>query len=224
MMKAACCFLLIVAAARATICPHDACDNAECENPGLRDVECGPNRFEPNGGACGCCPTCITLLKVGEDCSDVLLIGWMQTSECEGNLKCDSITRKCDYRCIEEHATQQVNMMPGQFVPRCENDGSYSPFQCRGSGCYCVSKDGTRIRGFTSVNRGAVQDMNCKCARDKHEYSKLKMIGKHFNCASNGNYDKVQCMGSVCFCADENGRMALGAQRVPIGQHHTLNC
>ena len=37
----------------------------------------------------------------------------------------------------------------GEFVPQCEEDGSYSPLQCWGSTgyCWCVDEDGVEISG-----------------------------------------------------------------------------
>ncbi|XP_064649367.1 equistatin-like isoform X2 [Lineus longissimus] len=194
-MKVALCLLLAVATARAAIwCPPNACENLECENALLQARDCGADRFEQNGGVCGCCPTCISQLN----------------------------------RCKEEHASSQAALsgprpMLGTFVPRCEADGSYSAYQCQGSQCYCVSKDGATISGY-SVNRWEVDGMNCNCARDAAEYKKLGIVGQMFNCASNGNYEKVQCQGSVCFCTDENGKQLLGAQAVHIAQSSTLSC
>ncbi|XP_064649366.1 equistatin-like isoform X1 [Lineus longissimus] len=228
-MKVALCLLLAVATARAAIwCPPNACENLECENALLQARDCGADRFEQNGGVCGCCPTCISQLKVDEDCSALMLLGGVPKSECEGNLQCDWNTKKCAYRCKEEHASSQAALsgprpMLGTFVPRCEADGSYSAYQCQGSQCYCVSKDGATISGY-SVNRWEVDGMNCNCARDAAEYKKLGIVGQMFNCASNGNYEKVQCQGSVCFCTDENGKQLLGAQAVHIAQSSTLSC
>jgi hypothetical protein len=62
------------------------------------------------------------------------------------------------------------------------------------------------------------------CARAQYEHRKLTIVGKFFNCASNGNYKKIQCQGSVCFCAGENGQMLHGAEQVHVTQKGSLNC
>jgi hypothetical protein len=49
------------------------------------------------------------------------------------------------------------------------------------------------------------------------------MIGKMFSCEDNGNYKRIQCLGSVCFCADEFGKNA-GNGGVSIGELNTLKC
>jgi hypothetical protein len=50
------------------------------------------------------------------------------------------------------------------------------------------------------------------------------MLGKIFRCKENGNYEDIQCEGSVCFCADENGKQIEGTQGVNIGKIGSLNC
>lgn len=62
-----------------------------------------------------------------------------------------------------------------------------------------------------------------ECARDKAEYEKTKMVGKMFSCSKNGNYEPIQCTGSVCYCVDENGKQ-VGDNGVPIGDTDSLNC
>ena len=62
-------------------------------------------------------------------------------------------------------------------------------------------------------------------ARDQDEYMKSGMIGKMFLCEDNGNYSPVQCMGSVCFCADENGLAVDNGQGgVHISDKDQLRC
>lgn len=62
-----------------------------------------------------------------------------------------------------------------------------------------------------------------ECARDKAEYEKTKMLGEMFSCSKNGNYEPIQCTGSVCYCVDENGNQE-GDNGVPIGDTDSLNC
>ena len=62
-----------------------------------------------------------------------------------------------------------------------------------------------------------------ECARDQYEYMQTGLIGKMFHCDSNGNYDKVQCTGSVCYCVDMLGQQQ-GSSSVAIADIGTLNC
>ncbi len=52
-------------------------------------------------------------------------------------------------------AVANASGLIGEFVPQCEEDGSYSPMQCWGSTgyCWCVDENGTEIPG-TSLGPG----------------------------------------------------------------------
>ena len=55
-----------------------------------------------------------------------------------------------------------------------------------------------------------------------HDVSTNKLVGFKLFCASNGNYEQVQCVGSSCACVNEHGQ-PLGPS-VPIYQKHLLRC
>lgn len=121
-----------------------------------------------------------------------------------------------------------LSHLPNAFIPRCEKDGTYSAVQCHANNCFCVRKDGTRIEE-TDTNRRKRKHMNCKCARDKtehkegfHERMDLK-DERIFLCESNGNYAKVQCIGSTCFCVDINGKQ-IGNHIVHISKTGSIKC
>ena len=59
-------------------------------------------------------------------------------------------------------AVANATGLMGEFVPQCEDDGSYSPMQCWGSTgyCWCVDEDGVEISG-TSLGPGeGIPDCN----------------------------------------------------------------
>ncbi|XP_046563623.1 thyroglobulin-like isoform X3 [Haliotis rubra] len=111
----------------------------------------------------------------------------------------------------------------GSSEPLCEIDGTYKPKQCRGAGCYCVDSDGIDLGYFNNYGAGT-DNMDCTCARDKAAYLKTGLIGKLFFCDNKGSYSKKQCTGSVCFCADVNGKMPSNGQTVNIGEMDKLQC
>ncbi|KAK3737699.1 hypothetical protein QZH41_008038 [Actinostola sp. cb2023] len=49
--------------------------------------------------------------------------------------------------CWRQYQDALRNYVPGQFVPRCQNNGHFNPVQCHGSFCYCVNEDGQEIQG-----------------------------------------------------------------------------
>uniref|UniRef100_K1PPM6 Uncharacterized protein n=1 Tax=Magallana gigas TaxID=29159 RepID=K1PPM6_MAGGI len=90
-------------------------------------------------------------------------------------------------------------------------------------GCYCVSKEGHQIEGYTA-NVWEAQHMTCQCARDQYEYMQTGLIGRLFYCTANGSYQNYQCMGDVCRCTDADGNVVANSHSVSIGQIDTLKC
>ncbi|XP_064644300.1 equistatin-like [Lineus longissimus] len=132
-------------------------------------------------------------------------------------------------RLLEEARAKGTDIMDLPYF-RCEEDGTFARVQCYGASgyCYCAAKDGTSIGDHNNNNMegkgaGVGNGMNCNCARDFYEYQQTGLIGKSFSCEDNGNYKAVQCLGSVCYCADELGNNA-GNGGVPIGESDTLQC
>ncbi|XP_067686607.1 uncharacterized protein [Haliotis asinina] len=132
---------------------------------------------------------------------------------------------KCDGPCAvrHQHYLDVEQHLLGSSEPQCETDGTYKPKQCRGAGCYCVDSDGNDLGYFTNYAAGT-DNMDCTCARDKAAYLKTGLIGKLFFCDNKGSYSKKQCTGSVCFCADVNGKMLGNSQTVNIGEMDKLQC
>jgi hypothetical protein len=62
------------------------------------------------------------------------------------------------------------------------------------------------------------------CARDQYEYQQTGLIGKMFACDEVGSYQRIQCLGSVCFCVDKEGNNASENGGVNIGHIATLDC
>lgn len=218
-MKIVILFALCIATANAFVCLKDTCSTIRC-----RSVTACNGRISK--GLCGCCDICIETLREGEVCNPYPFLGLPQHSECGFNLVCSKHTMTCIKplnlfveRCNEERSKAMLKMLPGAFIPKCSADGSFAPVQCKGSICKCVTSDGEDIRGF----RGHIHDMNCNCARDQSDYQKNGLVGKMFMCEGNGNYKRVQCLGSVCFCANEFGKQ-IGSSGVHISKISSLNC
>ncbi|XP_025081655.1 uncharacterized protein LOC112556664 [Pomacea canaliculata] len=107
--------------------------------------------------------------------------------------------------CQEELDSRRQNYAIGGFLPRCDagNSALYSPLQCHGSVCYCVSSDGTRLSEYSNIPIGTPG--NCECAREEDEFRKTGMRGQIFNCAPDGTYSPTRCTGSRCFCVNRDG-------------------
>lgn len=49
------------------------------------------------------------------------------------------------------------------------------------------------------------------------------LIGRMFHCTPNGSYRSIQCLGSVCYCVDRNGK-ARPRNFVPVEKIAALHC
>ncbi|CAI9734987.1 Hypothetical predicted protein [Octopus vulgaris] len=208
---------LSVVAASALTCPPNACKFFKClpvEN--CVDGEIGK-------GLCGCCDICIKHLNEGDPCFLGDMFGSLVTSKCGLNLVCSRRSRTCikPLNCTQLKSETKGKNLLGAFIPRCETDGTFSAVQCHGSVCFCAHTDGTRIPGFQSAIH-EIQGMNCNCARHKFAYGKTGLIGKLFHCESNGNYNKIQCTGSACYCVDEVGKQV--GESVHVSQRKSMTC
>jgi len=94
--------------------------------------------------------------------------------------------------------------------------------QCSGSTCYCSDPLGVKINGTETP----IEDFNlmhCGCATDAHAFKKTKRVGLKFKCDSMGNYESIQCRGSVCYCADLFGYQINETSR-HISQYSNMTC
>ncbi|CAL1542194.1 unnamed protein product [Lymnaea stagnalis] len=107
---------------------------------------------------------------------------------------------------------QSGKAVSGLFVPRCLPNGDYDSLQCHGypgtSQCYCSDLDGRQIPGtlmeppkFPNCETG--QNLN-SCIFLSVKHIRSKMVGSFRpKCTIDGNFEKVQCHGSMCYCVDE---------------------
>ncbi|CAI9734988.1 Hypothetical predicted protein [Octopus vulgaris] len=213
---------LSVVAASAIVCPPDACKNVNC--PAVENCVDG----ELGKTFCSCCDECIKYLKEGDRCIPEGMFGIPVASKCGLKLVCSRRSGTCikplaytTKTCTQLKSETEGKNLLGAFIPRCETDGTFSAVQCHGSVCYCAHTDGTHIPGFQSAIH-EIQGMNCNCARHKFAYGKTGLIGKLFRCEPNGNYNKIQCTGSACYCVDEAGKQVGGS--VHITKSESMNC
>jgi len=112
------------------------------------------------------------------------------------------------------------------WEPRCEDDNTYSPKQCKGSifdgTCFCVNTEGQRIFGREWYGKAANQ--TCACSRKVYELREQGNIAT-IHCTPDGNYEPLQCdMDSgLCYCVETETGETNGAV-VPENQWKTLPC
>lgn len=123
----------------------------------------------------------------------------------------------CPRQRFEATATNRV----GQFVPKCEADGTYSHTQIHASTGYtkCFTPEG--IQFFSA--RGL---RSCKCMLERHlATAHTGMVGMFVaKCEADGSYSKRQCHGSTgyCHCVNEEGEQVGNA--IPPTSMVVLNC
>jgi len=193
-----------------------------CADPasGLPILSYTANRWEADAMDCKCARDQAEYMKTG-------LIGKLFFCTETGSYKTHQSNKRaaaltCAER-VQQITAANTNGLPllGQFVPACEQDGSYSARQCHGSVCYCTDALGAKL-GSYSGHIGSTMD--CKCARDENEYGQTGMLGKLFHCDDAGSYQRYACTGSVCYCADSTGQKRPGSPEVNIGSIGDLSC
>ncbi|XP_055772390.1 thyroglobulin-like isoform X2 [Salvelinus fontinalis] len=117
----------------------------------------------------------------------------------------------------------------GVYVPTCDNDGQYTPEQCRASTgyCWCVNSTGQKIQGTetppgTAIINCATQNgmmrpkTPCEIARDTA--MKIVRLGVYVpTCDNDGQYTPEQCRASTgyCWCVNSTGQKILGTETLP---------
>ncbi|XP_072947642.1 thyroglobulin-like [Epargyreus clarus] len=85
----------------------------------------------------------------------------------------------------------------------CLPDGRYAPVQCKGDlftgRCFCSDENGRRI--FGQMWRSEATEMTCACSRRRHEMEAAGNTLVTLHCATNGNYEPLQCNNGMCWCA-----------------------
>ncbi|XP_067930419.1 equistatin-like [Watersipora subatra] len=226
---------LVVASQALILCPDNACDKMVCDDL-LTAKSCAANggNVKAKAGFCGCCDLCVQTLKEGEDCRATMLLGVPATAECDkdADLHCDTTTGQCAKKNCAVKKQELDNLvaamprpLPGLFIPVCAADGSYAGKQCSGSQCYCVDTEGKAIPSYSDYRWKFDDKVTCQCARDLSAYMATGLIGRLFHCTPMGDYEPVQCHGSVCYCADRStGKQLEGMSGVHISNKDSLKC
>jgi len=112
----------------------------------------------------------------------------------------------------------------GAYIPQCQEDGSYSPKQCRGSTgeCWCVNENGDEVEG-TRQGPTATTELTCEVVhltpcQIEAALPRIALLGVYIpECQEDGSYSPKQCRGSTgeCWCVDQNGVEIQGTRQGP---------
>eukprot|EP00794_Sanderia_malayensis_P014103 gene14103-15576_t len=138
-----------------------------------------------------------------------------------GKPNCERILKGNLTECERVRRNGSSNSLPGRFVPKCEDDGSYSEVQCHGSTgyCWCVDELGkkredTEVRGkkpeCTKKRRKSCQDLVDEAKQNSRNINgeKRLLVGAFVpKCKPDGSFEETQCHGSTgyCWCVDKDG-------------------
>ena len=117
----------------------------------------------------------------------------------------------------EREEKEGRGLLLGQFIPECNEDGSYKAKQCHGSTgfCWCTTPEGTEIEG--TRQRGSVDCSKGVCHRARQEAeSRGPSIGQFIpECNEDGSYKAKQCHGSTgfCWCTSPDGQEVAGTRQ-----------
>ena len=117
-----------------------------------------------------------------------------------------------------QQAFSDVIGLLGEFVPSCEEDGSYSPVQSSGSAGYswCVNNKGVEIPG-TSM-QGDVPNCSQLTPCQLAVFDEMTNMGTYqVKCEDDGSYSPLQFSGSTGYswCVDANGVQIQGTMTPP---------
>ncbi|XP_046853142.1 thyroglobulin-like isoform X2 [Xenia sp. Carnegie-2017] len=159
-------------------------------------------------------------------------------SRTKGEIDCGmkALKKPCE---IHRTHSQKLQAKTRQriFIPKCNEDGYYSPMQCskKSKHCWCVNKkgnikSGSKAKTLTDclnpksrqVEGKIVKDAfsrneiaNGPCAREKHRQSLQNAKTERFNpnCDEDGYYNAKQCHSGFCWCSDGEGNLIAGTRK-----------
>uniref|UniRef100_A0A0B7AAN4 Syndecan n=1 Tax=Arion vulgaris TaxID=1028688 RepID=A0A0B7AAN4_9EUPU len=119
-------------------------------------------------------------------------------------------------------ASQQLSNM---YVPRCLPNGEFDSLQCQGQpgigDCWCSDLEGHEIPGSL---KEAPDVPACDSGHNLHlcvhqlvQHVRSKILGSFRpRCTNDGQFDRIQCHGSMCFCVDEDTGSRMTGSEVHI--------
>ncbi|BFZ20930.1 hypothetical protein BsWGS_23968 [Bradybaena similaris] len=121
-----------------------------------------------------------------------------------------------------ESMRQSSRTMRGKYVPRCLPNGDFDSLQCHGlpgtSDCWCSDLGGREIAAtlmeppnYPSCDNGGNLP---PCVYQLVKHLRSKVLGSFRpDCAVDGQFNQIQCHGSICFCVQEStGQKIAGSE------------
>ncbi|CAN7938469.1 unnamed protein product [Ixodes hexagonus] len=165
----------------------------------------------------GCCPVCQTILAENETCWNIAAsFDGTPTAQCGEGLSCKlGICTKeqkkqgqepCEVKRHRRLQLKKAKLIADEaWVPTCDARGGYEAKQCKSNKCVCVDEKGSTIFGQAELSQS--ENMTCACSREMTARMRERrsdwMAGPQIHCDPRGDYEKLQCEGKLCYCADQ---------------------
>jgi len=107
------------------------------------------------------------------------------------------------------------NHLLGEYVPKCNLDGTFKEVQCHEGSCFCVNKKtGDKVDGklYKGKRPRCGKEQTCLQASARVQ----PLLGAFRpKCDKDGNYKEMQCHEQFCFCVDKStGKEILMTRRL----------
>lgn len=163
-----------------------SCQDIVCEEI----TSCLGGRVLKNASYCNCCDTC--------------------TME-----KNDNPTKCRQDRAIRlERQSNHDEYADDMWIPECDENGYYNLRQKKKKKSICVDINGGKLFGQDDTDSS--QNMTCRCAQHISHLQKENsfMTKPQEHCTASGDFDTLQCIGNLCYCANSitgniEGRLVL---------------
>ncbi|XP_061177367.1 probable syndecan [Saccostrea echinata] len=181
-------------------------DNGSGVGPTFTDDEDLGDESSGEGSGSGLAPT-----KIPHDLSTILPTTTRSLTACE------------QLRLSAENITTDV------YRPKCTVTGEYEPLQCHrrmyNKECWCVDRFGDEVTGSKMMQPNVPDCITGKGLKPcvfQLLKKKQGLLGVyHPRCTIDGEFEKIQCHGSACWCVDVNG---LERRETRVFQPEVPNC
>ncbi|KAL4218178.1 Cell surface proteoglycan [Mactra antiquata] len=130
-----------------------------------------------------------------------------------------------------ENLQRSAKLAQTSYVPDCDNEGKFEKVQCVKDDragkheCWCVDYDGIKIDGTIMAHPkkpDCVYGANLKTCVFQMVQSRQDLLGAYRpRCDEMGEYEPMQCQGSLCWCVDSIGNEIVGTEAT---RGVVLNC
>ncbi|XP_055377151.1 uncharacterized protein LOC129609244 [Condylostylus longicornis] len=211
-------------------------DNSKFDENGicfssLTQADCNKNEIITAKGTEFGCPACSSKGKQVRD-----VCGPFDDEKCQFGLICNTDDGVCDldkstcaYIYHLKNLREDEAKIDSSKLPTCEIDGTFAAVQCKGDRitgrCFCFSPEGKRIYGWAWWNELQDNQMNCACSLLKYKMERQGLHGNTMHCDKMGNFEELQCMDGMCWCADTlTGEIQNNTRAVPETMWKFLPC